>query len=288
VKVFLDWLLAQRVRLVIVAVVTAPLLSVVSSALIAVETARRGWTSGAACAAGLIGGIALLAVLSRAEVPPFVGLGVVCAVTGVAAGELLRRAGNLVLAFQAAVLLCVAAVVVAGAIGIDAGSFFAPAIAEVVARLPPDVPPEQVAYLEQRMPAVLVASALYVQVIGVLLLGFWWASIAAGERRFGHEFRQLKLGKLLGGAATAVVALGLVLDAPLVQNLTLLAMLSFLLQGVAVLHAWGHAKGWHPAVLAGFYLLLLVPGLNVVMVLPISMVGLVDQWLDLRRSRAQS
>lgn len=287
-KVFLDWLLAQRTRLVIVAVVTAPLLSVVSAALIALETARRGVTSGTTCSVGLIAGIALLAVLSRAEVPLFVGLGVLCAVTGVAVGELIRRAGNLVLAFQAAVLFCFAVVAVIGALGIEARPFFEPAIAELVTMLPPDMPPAQVAFVQQRTAEVLLASALYLQVVGVLLLGFWWSLIAAGQKRFGEEFRRLKLGKLLGAAATVLVVLGLALDARVVQNLSLLAMLSFLLQGVAVLHAWGHAKGWHPALLAGIYLLLLVPGLNVVMVLPISMIGLVDQWFDLRRSRAQS
>jgi hypothetical protein len=284
VKVLVDWLLAQRLRLIVVAVVAAPLLSVVSAALIALETARRGAVSGALSAAAMVGGLALLAVLSRADVPLFAGVGLVCAVTGVAIGGLIRRAGNLVLAFQAAVLFCLGAVLLVGVIGIDARPFFEPAVAEFVALLPSDTPPEQVTFVEQRLAEVLLASAVFLQVTGALLLGFWWTLLAAGERRFGHEFRQLKLGRLLGVAATGFIVLGLVFDAPVVQNLTLLGLLAFLVQGVAVLHAWAHAKQWHPLVLAALYLLLLMPGLNVVIVLPISMMGLVDQWFDLRAS----
>ena len=108
--------------------------------------------------------------------------------------------------------------------------------------------------------------------------------LAAGQRRFGQEFRRLALGRSLGIFATALIALGLVFDSNLVQNLTPLALFGFLLQGVAVLHAWAHAKRWHPGLLAPLYLLLLLPPLNVLVVLPLSMVGLVDQWFDLRAS----
>ena len=46
VKTLTDWLLAQRQRLVIVAIVTAPLLPMVTAALLALETTRRGAPQG--------------------------------------------------------------------------------------------------------------------------------------------------------------------------------------------------------------------------------------------------
>jgi hypothetical protein len=289
VKVFVDWVLAQRARLVIVAIVAAPLLSIVSAALIALETTRKGARWGALSAVFMIGGLVLLAILSRTDALLFAAVGAVCAVTGVAAGGLIRRSGNLVLAFQAAVLICLVVVLLIGVVGFDARPFFQPAIEELVALLPSDTPQEQVAFVQQRTATILLATAVFLQIIGALLIASWWASLAAGQRRFGHEFRQLKLGRLLGVIATVLVVLGLVFDAPVVQNLTLLAMLGFLLQGVAVLHAWAHAKRWHPALLVPMYLLLLMPGLNVLIVLPIGMVGLVDQWFDLRaRMRPQT
>jgi hypothetical protein len=115
-----------------------------------------------------------------------------------------------------------------------------------------------------------------------LLLGYWWWTLAAGELRFAAEFRRLKLGRWLGAVATVIVALGLVFSAPLVQNLTPLAWLGFLFQGLAVVHAWAHARRWHPGLLVLMYLLLMLPPLTVLVMLPLSIVGLVDNWLNLR------
>ena len=82
---------------------------------------------------------------------------------------------------------------------------------------------------------------------------------------------------------TAVLAGDAVIDAILTEQATRSS------EGVAVLHAWAHAKRWRPGLLAPLYLLLLMPPLNVLVVLPLSMVGLVDQWFDLRASlRAQT
>jgi len=131
---------------------------------------------------------------------------------------------------------------------------------------------------------VLLASAVFLQLVGTLLLGYWWSLLALGQRRFGQEFRRLALGRLLGSVATALIVLGLVFDWELVQNLLPLALLGFLLQGLAVSHAWAHAKGWHPGLMAPLYLLLVMPPLNVLVVLPLSVLGLVDQWFDLRAS----
>ena len=140
----------------------------------------------------------------------------------------------------------------------------------------------EVAELLARLALMLPAVTLFSSLAGVLLLGFWWRTAASGEPRFGLEFRQLRLGRWLGALATVVVALGLVFSAPLVQNLLPMALFGFVFQGLAVLHAWAHARRWHVAILVVFYLLLLSP-LTVLVMLPLSVVGLVDNWLDLRR-----
>jgi hypothetical protein len=289
-KAFVDWVLSKRLRLVVLAVAGAPLsLPVVSAALLALETARRGIVAGALAGIATILGLVLLGLLLRTqsqETEPalFASLGLVCAGSGVGIGALIRRAGHLVLAYQAAMLICFVAVGAVTVAGLDVRHYFEPAIRELVALVSNELPPEQVAFIEERSVTVLLATIVFSQVIGALLLGYWWALLAAGQRRFGQEFRRLALGRSLGIFATALIALGLVFDSNLVQNLTPLALFGFLLQGVAVLHAWAHAKRWHPGLLAPLYLLLLLPPLNVLVVLPLSMVGLVDQWFDLRAS----
>ncbi len=45
-EIVIDWLLAQRQRLVIVAIVAAPLLPILTAALLAFDTARRGVAQG--------------------------------------------------------------------------------------------------------------------------------------------------------------------------------------------------------------------------------------------------
>ncbi len=114
---------------------------------------------------------------------------------------------------------------------------------------------------------------------GTLFLAYWWCTVAEGQPRFAVEFRQLKLGRWLGSTATLVVVLGLVFDAPLVQNLRAMAVFGFLFQGLAVTHAWVHAKQWHSALLVVFYVLLVLPPVTIA----VTVVGLVDNWLDLRK-----
>ena len=141
----------------------------------------------------------------------------------------------------------------------------------------------EVAELLARLALMLPAVTLFSSLAGVLLLGYWWWRAANGERRFGVEFRQLKLGRWLGAAATVIVVLGLVFSAPVVQNLLPMALFGFIFQGLAVLHAWAHARHWHVGILVLFYLLLVLPPLSVLVMLALSVVGVVDHWLDLRR-----
>jgi hypothetical protein len=282
VKAFIDWVLAQRFRPMVLAVVAAPLLQPVAAALIAVETARRDFAGGVICALGMLAGVLAIAGIAGADTNLFAAIGVVCAVSGVGVGMLIRRAGNLVLAYQAAVLVAMVLVAAMWILGFDVRALFAPAVQELAALLQSnDMPSSDIALIEERGAAVVFAAAVFWQLVGTLLLGYWWLSVATRQRRFGHEFRQLALGHVLGAVATALIVLWLAFDFELVQNLAPLALLGFVLQGVAVVHAWAHAKRWPPGLVAPLYVLLLTP-LNVLVVLPLSLVGVVDNWFDLR------
>jgi hypothetical protein len=284
VKPILDWLLAQRLRLVVVAIVAAPLLPPITAGLMAVETARRGTLQGVVSAAFGVAGLCLLALLSRTGVATFAAIGLASMGAGVLIGTLMRRVGNLVFAFQSVWLLCFVAVAAIAVFGPDAQVLFAPVLTEFRAML--QAPPgseAEVAELLQRLALMLPAVTLFSSLAGVLLLGYWWWTVASGEPRFGIEFRQLKLGRWLGAVATVIVVLGLVFSAPVVQNLLPMALFGFIFQGLAVLHAWAHARQWHMGILVLFYLLLILPPLSVLVMLVLSIVGVVDHWLDLRR-----
>lgn len=283
-KAFTDWLLAQRQRLVIVAIVATPLLPVVSAGLLALETIRRGPLQGLISAAFGVAGLSLLAALSRTGVATFALIGVASMGAGVAVGALIRWAGNLVFAFQAVWLVCLVLVVVLGVVGPDPAVVFEPVLKEFEGML--QAPPgseADVAELTARLAAMLPAVTLFSSLTGTLLLGYWWWTVASGEKRFGAEFRRLKLGRWLGSIATLLVLLALVFGAAVVQNLLPMALFGFMFQGLAVTHAWAHAKRWHPVLLGLVYLLLVLPPLTVAVMVPLGVVGMVDNWLDLRK-----
>jgi hypothetical protein len=236
-------------------------------------------------------GLCLLAGMSavvagadiRANVGTFAAIGVLSMGSGVMVGGVVRRAGSLTFAFQAVLLLCFALVAAFAVLGPDPRDFFGPVLREfeVVLRAPAYTEAE-VADVMARLALMLPAVTVFSAFMGALLLGYWWWTLAEGELRFGPEFRRLKLGRWLGAIATAIVALGLVFAAPLVQNLLPLALFAFLFQGLAVVHALAHARRWHPGLLVLLYLLLVLPPLTVLVMLPLSIVGLVDNWLNLR------
>jgi hypothetical protein len=285
-KAFVDWVLAQRQRLIIVAVVAAPLLPIFTAGLLALETARRGTVQGLVSGAIGVGALLALGAAVRGDLAMFAAMGIVSFGAGVVVGELIRRAGNLTFAFQAAVLLCFLAVLAVLLLGPGTDVLFAPAIRELVAFLRASgATEEEVATFVDGAGSALLAPAVFLVLICPLMLGYWWLVLASGQRRFGAEFRALALGRMLGAGATVAVAAGLVFDTEVVQNFRFLALFSFLFQGLAVFHAWAHAKRWHVGIVAAVYVLLLTP-LTVV----VSLVGLVDNWFNLRaplRSQAQ-
>jgi hypothetical protein len=283
VKAIVDWVLAQRVRPIILAVVTAPLLAMVSAALIALETARRDFAGGVICGLATVAGLLAIAAIAGADMSLFAAIGLICAISGVGIGWLIRRAGNLVLAYQTAVLIAMVVVTAVGLLGLDVRAVFDSTVQDAVGLLRAnDAPPQEVAFVEERGAEILFAVAVFSQFVGALLLAYWWSLIAARQRRFGQEFRRLALGRVLGVIATLVIVLGLASGVELVQNLVPLAFLGFLLQGVAVVHAWAHAKRWPPGLVVPLYVLLLLPAVNVLVVVPLGLVGVVDNWFNLR------
>ncbi len=280
-KPFVDWVLSRRYRLILLALLFASLFPVATTALIALETARRG--SRQAALSATIGTIAMTALASfgAADVALSSTFAAITFFAGVAIGALLQRAGNLVLAFQAALLFSILLVGGVTLFGPDPEVLFAPVIEELAEVLRASgATSEQVAVVAG-WGGILFAAAVFSQVMGPLLLAAWWISAASGQKRFGKEFRALKLGRFLGNVATAIVALGLVFPTGLVQNLSALALAGFVLQGLAILHAWAHAKRWHLGFIAPVYVLLVTP-LMVVVLLALAALGLMDNWFDLR------
>jgi len=283
-KAFVDWVTGRRYRLVLLAVAFTPVLPLVSTALLSLETIRRGGVQGGYSAIAGIAGIGMLGALSGAEPRMMLGVGAITLLAGVALGGLVRLGDSLALAFQASLLLCVLAVIVANVVWPDPSVLIGGAIEQFVEVFRQNGATEDQLAIVRSWDSQffgLFASALFVQLVVALLLGFWWHSLSGESGTFGKQFRALQLGRVLGIPATLLMASSLVLNSPVVQNLFPLALLGFWFQGLAVSHTWAKAKRWHPMALGAVYLSL-VPPLTAMGILALGSVGLVDNWLDLR------
>jgi len=292
-KAFVDWLLARRWRPILVAGAAMPLVPVVSAALVALETVRSGVGPTAPLAALCSAVLVFLWVvigpmlgLDPRFMSLYAGVAVAVLAVGLALGALLRWAGRLALAFEAILVLGVAAVLALNLFGPGGSDLLAPVFDELVEalRTGQDVSEEQIEAFRQAQPLVLglLAAGLATTLVLALFLTYWLCGIAVGEPRFGTEFRDLRLSRVIGIPATVLVTLSLVLQTPLVQNLTALALIGFLFQGLSVLHAWAHARRWHAGYIAPVYVLLLLTPLRGIIVLGLAAAGLMDNWFDLR------
>jgi hypothetical protein len=124
------------------------------------------------------------------------------------------------------------------------------------------------------------AMLLSLSLILSLFIGRWWQAMLYNPGGFGEEFRQLRLGKnpamLL---LLLLLAAGFSGNAFLAQNLPLVVLLPFLLQGLALLHGLVRQHKANAGWLVGTYLLLFVTG---PMALLLAVAGVVDNWFDFR------
>jgi hypothetical protein len=284
VKVFVDWVLSQRYWLVLTAIVLTPFLPMLTAGLMVLNTAQRGTPESAAMAAAGVGVLGVLAVATAGGWLEVTAIGAFAIACGLGMGALLNMGGTLTLAFQGTVL---ASYLLAGAV-----TLFGPgqealvgAIVDRIAQLWENGETAGAALdLAPGSEAMLLGiayAAVFAQLIGALFIGYWWFGLARNEPRFGPEFRSLKLGRVLGFPAMVLVTAGLLVQAPIVQNLTPIALFGFLFQGAAVMHAWAYAKQWHPVVVLPVYALLITPWMWVP-ILGLSAVGLLDTIFEVR------
>lgn len=163
---------------------------------------------------------------------------------------------------------------------------------EQLAALAPSGPTSDQALLEQWLELLKewapwlpgqAVGAVLLAVLLALLLGRWWQALLFNPGGFRPEFHELRLGQPL--AILALMLFGAVLLSgwpPLANGLLVLGM-PYTVQGVALVHAVVFKRRLSPAWLVLFYLLLIPFLSQLVMVL-----GVVDAWTDFRnRIRSQ-
>jgi hypothetical protein len=284
VRAFVHWVLAQRYRLIVLAIALAPLLPTVTAALVALETLARGQSTGTRSAGYVLLGTAALGLVSSANLGLVIGIAAVTVLAGVLIGTVLRSSDSLLLAFQAALLACLGAVSLVGWFGPGPGVLFGPMMDEAAELLRMrGATPDQIVAVQSWEGVLLglMGALAFAQIVAAILLAYWWAGLESGRQALGEQFRRLRLGRVLGVPATVVIGFSLIMNTATIQNLAPVLLVAFAFQGLAIVHTWAYARRWHVAVLAVIYLLLITP-LFGVLVLVMGLLGLIDNWFDLR------
>lgn len=281
---FARWLLQRRYHLLILAIAVTPLVPMLAVALLTLDTIRRGPYQGLVGAAIAATGSVALSGVVGSDIRIVGAVAAAAMLSGVALGSIIATTRSLTLAYQGSLLLCTAVVLGALTVWPDPGALIGPQLDSMLEML------RQGGAGREQLEAIssvrgvffgLAAAMVFSQLVAAMVLGYWWACLAEESKQLGAQFRALRLGRILGVPATILMATSLFVDAALVQNLFPLALFGFFFQGLAVTHAWAHAKRWNPALLLVMYLLLVSP-LTVVVILVLGSMGLTDNWINLR------
>src|SRR5690606_26518304 len=233
---FVDWVLARRHRSLVLTVLLAPV-APAAAALVTVESVLRGPAQGALNAAAALAAAAIIEQLAEGQPGALARLTLGSFVFAIAAGAVLKHLRSRTLVFQALVLICFVGAALLSFGDALGGWLFGPVLEQLdELLLERGATQVELDTVRSQGPSMLLA-VLLAQIVGALLIAYWWISAAAKERRFGAEFRRLSLGRVLGLVGSAVVTFGLVFEAAVIQNLSSLALIGFLFQGFAVLHA---------------------------------------------------
>jgi hypothetical protein len=118
--------------------------------------------------------------------------------------------------------------------------------------------------------------------LSALFLGRWWQSLLESPGGFGSEYRELRLGRVLGVAAIAVIAAAAFADIELLDCLSWVAVSSLAYQGLAAAHRRKAAQLMGQGGLVVIYVFLLVPLSAFIMVTLLAAWGAADNWRQLK------
>lgn len=283
---FARWVSGRPYRLILLTIGFVRLLAPVSAALLVLDALRHGPRSVAISMAASLLGVVLLGLMIGFGTVEMLSVTAPVLVGGAASGALLAWSRSLSLAFQGTVAGFIVATLVIFLVAPEAGRIGEIIQNEWLTLLQAGGAEEQLlalfADIDSGEFVRLLLIALLVFLLAGLMLGLWWYSLIEEGVHFGSEFRGLKLGRVAGIALMALVIAGQLLDVLLIRNLASLAVLGFLFQGLAVMHARSHSDKWPGAAVGLVYFVLVIPWTTGVAMMALSAVGLLDNVFPLR------
>jgi hypothetical protein len=245
----------------------------------ALHALARGPRQGAMVAAGAAALLALAIWFISRSVP--VGVGYAAWMLGppLALAWVLRRTGSLSLCLQLATLGGIAMLAVLHATLGDPTQYWLP----TVRQLGQEMQRRGLSLDDKFLDALARSLWAWITVLTLLLgmcavfLARWWQRLAAGPGSFGAEFREIRLGRVLGVTVAGAVVASFLLEQAFVDDLVRFLVSALAVVGIAAAHRIRHERGANTAWLWALYLAL-------VFVSPVALpalagVGFVDNWL---------
>ncbi len=127
----------------------------------------------------------------------------------------------------------------------------------------------------------LLAMGMMMGVILSLLLGRWWQAVLYNPGGLSEEFNELRLGKIPAIASVLLLGAAFLTSHILVMMLTMVVLLLYVVQGLAMIHGVLALKQVNKLWLVVLYFsFFIMPQL---VILPVAVVGLTDAWVDYRQ-----
>ncbi len=277
----------SAVVLAVVSLVILPL-SVLSSAVIALVTLRRGQVE--ALVVGGLAGLAsgLLSYLAIANPVPALVFVFLLWLPVLVVALVLRITRSLPSMIYAALAVGLAVIGFYYLQVPDPGSVWREALEPVSRQLVESGfldEAQRVLFIEQlaRWMTGLLAAGFFLQLVLSVLIARWWQAMLYNPGGFRQEFHALRLHRALGIAGLLLLALqlaGVGGEGGLILDLGILLSAPLMLQGLAVAHGVAGLNKAYPVWLAAMYILYFIAMPQVWMML--AGVGLADLWFDFR------
>ena len=137
-------------------------------------------------------------------------------------------------------------------------------------------------FMSKIMTGTALALFLALQTISLLLARYWQA-LLYNPKGFGQEFREIRFGKVTANLALVITVFAIVSTNEMALNLFFIVIVLMMFQGLAVIHHLVNKCKKSPSLLIGVYVLMLFTlQQGAIVLLFVSMIGLLDNWLNLR------
>jgi len=264
----------------------APVVGLISSAVIALVTLRKGAEEGliVGALAGFAGG--LLAFAALGTLRPAIGFVLILWLPVWVLGLVLRQTRALALTVQVAALFGLLVVVGIHLLAGDPAAYWMELLDPVRRSLVESnvidaAVSERLLAQAARWMTEAFAATFYFQLLLALFIGRWWQALLYNPGGFGAEFRALRVHPGVAYPALGLAVVALLLDGAMwATDLLLLLAPLFFLQGMAIVHGLAHTYSTHRGWLVGFYGLLLLAMPYAEML--VAGFGFLDSWVDLR------